>query len=134
MSLLVVKAALNKFWIWIKEHWQIPFLVFWTILVYIFARRNTDAVIEVYEARKKSYQNQIEALEKRHALELLERNNLIEEYHSTVKKVEREFEKKKSKLSLKQKNTIKEIVLNSKGDPSEVRKEIENLFNFVYTD
>ena len=124
----------KKIWTWVKEHWQAPFLVFWTILVYVLTRRNSDAIIEVLEARKKSYKKQIEVLNEKHSLELLRRDNLVEEYQEAVKKIEKDFKKKSRVLSLKQKNTVKEIILNSEGDSDAVRREIENLFNFTYTD
>ena len=66
MTWLLFKNKVKIIFSWLKEHWQIPFLAAWTILVYIMTRRNTDALLEVMEARKESYKKQLEVLRDTH--------------------------------------------------------------------
>ena len=130
ISLLKLKEA----WIWLKAHWQIPFLLAWTIVVWVLTRRNSDAIIEVLEAKKKSYEKQIEVLNETHADELLKRDKLLDQYNETVKKIEDEWKLGKLKLSKEQQEGIKKFVLESKGNPDEIKKKIEDAFGFTYTD
>ena len=134
MKWLAIKTAVCKSWLWLKEHWQFPVLLLWTIIVFVVSRRNSEAMLEVLEAKKNSYKKQIAILNEKHTTEILKRDQLIEKYHETVEKVEQDFIKKSKELSLEQKNTIKEIIIDSKGDPDAVKAEIENVFNFTYVD
>tara|TARA_R100001510_G_C7653604_1_gene211902 strand:- start:2695 stop:3099 length:405 start_codon:yes stop_codon:yes gene_type:complete len=134
MKWLAIKTAVCKSWLWLKEHWQFPILLLWTIFVFVFSRRNSEAMLEVMEAKKNSYRKQITILNEKHATEILKRDQLIDQYHEAVEKIEEDFKKKSKELTVKQKNTIKEIIIDSKGDPDAVKAEIENIFNFTYVD
>ena len=130
LSLLKLKKA----WAWLKAHWQIPFLLIWTVVVWILTRRNSDAIIEVLEARKKSYEEQIKVLNETHADELLKRDKLLDQYNSTIEKIKRDWELGNLKLTKKQEDEIKKFIIDSKGNPDEIRKKIKDAFGFTYTD
>ena len=134
MSWLLIKTALKRCYIWLKEYWQVPFLVFWTILVYVMTRRNTEALIEVVETRKESYKKQIEVLKRNHNDELLKRDKLLSSYQDTISELEKKYLEKKEKLTELQKNEIKEIVIKSKGNPDEIKKRIQEEFGIFYVD
>ena len=134
MSWLIFKTSLSKIWIWIKEHWQIPFLFAWSILVWVIARRNSDAIIETLEARKESYKKQIQVLRDSHNMEILKREGLIKQYEEALEKVEKNFAEKEKELSDKHKADIKEAIILSKGNPDEIRKRIEKEFGIKYVE
>ena len=134
MTWIVFKSGLCKSWVWLKEHWQIPFLLAWTIAVHILTRRNTDAMIEVIEAKKDSYKKQVEVLKRSHNDEILKRNGLIEQYESTIKKIEKRYEQEKKELSEKEKALVKEVVAKSKGNTDEIREKIEKEFGFEFVE
>mgnify|MGYP003116849225 FL=1 len=71
MKWLAIKTAVCKSWLWLKEHWQFPILLLWTIFVFVFSRRNSEAMLEVMEAKKNSYRKQITILNEKHATEIL---------------------------------------------------------------
>ena len=134
MTWLVVKTGFSKFWIWLKEHWEIPFLVVWTALVYVLSRRNTDALIETIEAKRESYKKQIEVLKRTHNDEILERDSLIKEYQEALSEAERGFEEQNRVLLESQREEIKELVIKSKGDPEEIKRKIEKEFDIKYVE
>jgi len=134
MKWLAFKTAVKKLFIWVKEHWQIPLLFLWTIAIWVFARRNTDAMIEVIEAKKESYKKQVEVLKTTHNDELLARDELIEDYQNLLKGIEEKFTEDKKKLTEKQKNDLKEVIIKSKGNPDEIRKKIEEEFGFSFVE
>ena len=131
MTWIVFKSSLKSAWLWLKHHWQIPFFVVWTIIVYVMTRRNSDAVIEVLEAKKKSYKEQIEILKDSHNNEIIKRQSLTKKYEDTLKKIENQFRSEQKDLTKKQKNDIKEVVIKSKGDPDEIKKRIQEEFGFT---
>ena len=134
MSWIAFKVGAAKFWLWLKEHWQVPFLVVWTVIVYILTRRNSDAAIEVLNAKRDSYDKQIKELNIRHKNEIIERDKLIKQYHEAIRKIEIKYKEKEKLLSNKEKKRVKEIVRKSKGEPDVIRKEIEKSFGFTYID
>jgi len=134
MSWLIVKKVLKESWIWLKEHWQLPFLFVWTIVVYVLTRRNTDSLIEVVEAKKESYRRQVEALRKSHNDELLRRDSLEDKYEKVLEEVERKFESEEKRISEENKNKIKEVIVKSKGNSDEIRKRIEEEFGFRFVE
>tara|TARA_Y100000114_G_C11714430_1_gene305202 strand:- start:702 stop:1127 length:426 start_codon:yes stop_codon:yes gene_type:complete len=134
MSWLLIKTYLKKCYIWLKEYWQIPFLVFWSILVYIMTRRNTEALVEVLETRKESYKKQMEILKNNHNNELLRRDRLLATYQEALDKLEKKYLDRKEELTDLQKNQVKEIVIKSKGNPEEIKKIIQEEFGIFYVD
>ena len=134
MTWLVIKKTLKSCWVWLKTYWQVPLLVVWSVVVYILSKRNTDALVEVMEARKESYEKQINELKTRHNDEIIERDRLIKQYHETVSAIEKKYEEKQKKLKVKEKKKIKEIIKKSKGEPDVIKAEIEKSFGFVFVD
>jgi hypothetical protein len=130
LSLVKIKTA----WAWLKTHWQVPFLLIWTIVVWVLTRRNSDAIIEVLEAKKESYEKQIKVINETHADELLRRDKLLDQYNDTIRKIEEEWKLGKLKITKKQQEDIKKFVIDSKGNPDEIKKKIEDAFGFTYTD
>ena len=124
----------KKAWEWLKENWQLPFIFGWTIIIWILTRRNSQAIIEVLEAKNESHKKQIKALKETHMDELLKRDQLLDTYQQTVEKIKRDFEFGKLKLSQEQEEEIKKFVVDSKGNPDEIREKIESTFGFTYTD
>ena len=127
----------NKFlacWLWLKEHWQIPFLVVWTLLVFVMTRRNTDALVEVIQAKKQSYKDQIEVLKNSHRDEILKRDRLLQEYEQNLLLLEDEFKKRNEKISEDHKKALKDVIIKSKTNPDEIRRRIEEEFNFKFVE
>jgi len=102
------------------------------MVVYFLSRRNSEAIIDVLNAKKDSYEKQIKELKKRHNDEIIERDKLIAKYHETISIIEKKYAEKEKQLSLKEKKRIKEIVETSKGEADVVRKEIEKSFGFTF--
>ena len=120
-----IKAA----WLWFKENWRIPFLILWSIIVWALSRKNAQAAMDVLEVRKESYQKQIVELKENHKKELSERDKLVKQYHQAVLDIEEKYKEKNAKLTKANKERVKEIVQQSKGDSDAVKQKIEELFN-----
>jgi len=121
-----------KAWVWLKQNWKVPVLVLWTIIVWIFSRKNAEVALEVLDAKKQSYEKQIAFLKQAHKKELSEKDKLVIRYHDTIERLENEFSQKKKELTEKEKKLVKEIIEESKDNPDEVEKKIESLFGFTH--
>jgi len=131
MEWILFKKSLKESWLWIKTHWQIPFIVVWTIAVWALSRGNAKAAKDVLDAKKKSYEKQIEALKTAHTLEIRKREELHLKYKETLDTIEKDFKLKEEELSTIKKKKIKQIIKNSKDNPHEINKKIEDLFGFT---
>ncbi len=134
MSWLAAKLWLAKAWSFLKEYWQIPFLVIWSVAVWLFTRKNAQAAMDVLSAKKESYEKQITLLKEKHNEEILKRDELIDKYHETLVKIKSEYAKKSKILDKQEKEKVKEIVAKAKGDPIVIREGIEKAFGFTYVD
>ena len=124
----------KKVFVWLRHHWQIPFLAVWTIVTIVLTRRNSDAIIEVLKTKKTSYEKQMSVLKTTHTDELLKRDKLLLQYQKTLQKVEAKYAAKEKELAEEERQLVKEIVAKSKGDTNAIRKEVQNLFGFDYAD
>ncbi len=134
MTWFAFTTATKKTFVWLKHHWQIPFLAVWTIATIILTRRNSDAIIEVLKTKKTSYEKQMSTLKVSHTDELLKRDRLLLQYQKTLQQVEAKYAAKEKELAEKERQLVKEIVAKSKGDTNAIRKEVQNLFGFDYAD
>ena len=131
---IAFKKAVSTSWLWLKTHWQIPFIVAWSMMVYFMSRRNSDDIIDVLNAKKDSYEKQLNELKKRHNDEIIERDKLIKRYHEAVSLIEKKYAEKEKEMTLKEKKRVKQIVSESKGDPDVIKEEIEKSFGFDFDD
>ena len=134
MEWILIKKSLKTMWLWLKAHWHIPFIVTWTIVVWVVSRGNVRAVTEVLEAKKRSYEKQIEALKSAHKSEIKKREELNLKYKETLVTIEKDFDLKEKQLSILKKKKIKQIIKDSKDNSDEINKKIENLFGFHRVD
>ncbi len=57
LTWMAVTKFLKKVWVWLRHNWYAPFLVMYTIALWIFFRRK-DAAYKVLETRNQSYKEQ----------------------------------------------------------------------------
>ena len=134
MSLLAVKNIFSKIYIFMKEYWQIPFLITWSVIVWVFARRNTQAIVDVMEAKKESYNKQIEVLRWSHNEEILKRDGLIKRYEEELSKLRSHFEREEEELTEKHKSDLKKVVVETRKTPEKIKERIEKEFGFKYVE
>ena len=132
MSWLATKLFFKRAWSFLKEYWQIPFMVIWTIVTMILSRRNTDALKDVIDAKQKSHKKEIEELKSSHRDQILKMKSLQSEYIKTIEQLEKEFKQQDQELSEKHVEDIKEIVIKSKGNPEAIKRKIENEFGIKF--
>tara|TARA_B100000282_G_C31668751_1_gene461110 strand:- start:518 stop:922 length:405 start_codon:yes stop_codon:yes gene_type:complete len=132
VSWLAIKLFIKKTWSFFREHWQIPFVVVWTIITVVLSRRNTAALKDVINAKQKSHKKEVEMLKKTHRDQVLKLKNLQIQYIETIEKLEKKFEEENQQLSQKHIEDVKEIVIRSKGNTEEIKRKIEDEFGIKF--
>ena len=133
MSFLALKILLKKSWVLIKNYWYFPVLLGYTLVMWLFFRKNNAATLEVLKTSQDSYKKQINVINKSHEEELAKRDEIIKEYNKVIQNIEREYEGKQEALGKNKKAKIKEIVKKHHGDSSSMAKEIAEKFGIAYT-
>ena len=126
---LATKAFLKKAWTWLKHNWYVPLVVVYTLLLWALFRRKDEA-LKILEIRSESYKAQIEAINKAHTEEIKKRDEILEKYSETVKKLEEDFNKNNQELDEKKKKDVKELVEKYYNDPDTLAKMISDKFGF----
>jgi len=116
-------------WIWLKQNWKAPVLVLWSVIIWALSRKNAEAVLDVLEAKKESYDKQVVTLKENHKKELSERDKLIKQYHDTIEELEKTHVEKSIALTSTKKRKVRKIIEETRDDPDAVKEKIEKLFS-----
>jgi predicted secreted protein len=128
-----MKKTLLKIWVWLKHNWMAPFIVVYTLFLWVILRRQDEARA-VLEIRSNSYKDQIDAINNAHKEELERRDKILEKYNKTIERLEEEFAKNNKELTDKKKESVKEIVEKYHDDPDTLAIMIGKRFGFKYTE
>ena len=132
MTWLAVKTFFKKAWAWVVKYWQYFALACYTVIVYTLLRKNknTDNIKQAFKASKKAHKEEVEAINNAHKEELVKRDKIIDDYHTTIMKLDDEYKKQKLKLHEWEKKVIKKIVKDTHNDPEGRVKKIAEHFGF----
>jgi len=132
MTWLATKIFLKKAWATICKYWQYFALAAYTIIIYVFFRKNKDldTIKDAFAASKKSHKVEVEAINNAHKEELTKRDKIIDDYHTTIMKLDDEYKKQKLTLHEWEKKKIKKIVEETHNDPEGRVKKIAEEFGF----
>ena len=86
------------------------------------------------KANSESYDAQIQGLKDAHEEEVQKREELHLKYRLTLGKIREKYDLEEKNLSLQKKRKVKEIIKETKDNPDEIDKKIENLFGFTSAD
>ena len=130
MSWNAFKLLIKKSWLWLKTYWYFPVVFLYTIILWIFFRKDSAAAIGVLEIKSDSYKKQIEVLSESHDAEIKKREELNKVYIKTIEKVEVELKKNSEILDRDKKKRIKEIVEKHSNDPEALAELVKESFGF----
>ena len=127
--------TLKKAWTWLKSHWYIPLLLLLvgaSGILGILGLSKNKQLEKMLEINKKSYQDQIKAIEDSHAAELKRREEVYNSYISTMKRLEKEHHVNLEGLSSEKKKKLDTMAKKYKGTPDELAKELSEMFGVAY--
>ena len=134
LTLEATKLFLQKAWVWSKHHWKIIALVVWTIVIWFVSRKNARAMLKVLETSRKSYEDEIDVLNKTHAEEQKRKAEAVDEYHRLIDTIENRYKNEKDKLTFEKRARIKELVDSYSGDKESLNNALKEEFGFEHVE
>ena len=132
MTWLTVILYSKKVWTWCKHHWKILAIAFWTLIVFLVARKNVRAYKKVLDTTVENYKKEIEILEDSHKEEIRKRNEAIKKYNEDIKKLEENYSGNKENLNVEKRSRYLELVKIYDTDPENINKILQEEFGFKY--
>ncbi len=129
-----VKLFSKKAWIWSKHHWKIIAIVIWTIVVWAISRKNSRAMMKVLETARKSYEDEMAAVNKTHEDEIRKRDEAIQKYNDLIDSIEEQYAEDRDKLSQEKKERIRELIDSHGSDKTALDKALREEFGFEYVE
>ena len=130
MNWIVFKTFVKKSWLWLKTYWYFPVVLLYTLVLWVFFRKNAAAAVGVLEIRSDGYKKQIDVINEVHKAEVKKKEELNKTFSETLKKVEVELEKKSEILDRSKKKRVKEIVEEHSDDPQALAELVKGAFGF----
>jgi len=130
MNWIAFKLLVKKSWLWLKTYWHFPVVLLYTIVLWVFLRKDGAAAVGVLEIRSDSYKKQIEVINENHEAEIKKKEELNKVFNETIEKVEVELKKNNETLDRNKKKRIKEIVENHSDDPKALAELVKGAFGF----
>tara|TARA_Y100000310_G_C20641278_1_gene794067 strand:- start:265 stop:696 length:432 start_codon:yes stop_codon:yes gene_type:complete len=134
MTWLVVKTTFKKTWVWIKNYWQVPAVLFYTLIMWLVFRKNNTAALEVLDITKESYGKQIDELNKAHKAEVGQREKNLRIYNEVLRLVEKDYKASSRELTSTKKNRIKQLITSYQDSPKELSKIMSVMFGINYVE
>tara|TARA_Y100000593_G_scaffold92446_1_gene184112 strand:+ start:39 stop:452 length:414 start_codon:yes stop_codon:yes gene_type:complete len=129
-----VKLFAKKAWVWCKHHWKIIALVVWTIVVWVISRRHSKTMMKVLDTTRRSYEAEIDALNKTHAEEQAKKAEAVDEYHKVIDSIEEQYEEQRDELTFEKRARIKELVDSHAGDKESLNQALQEEFGFQHVE
>ena len=130
MTWIAFKLLVKKSWLWLKTYWHFPVVLLYTLVLWVFFRKDSAAAIGVLEIRSDSYKKQIKVINENHEAEIKKKEELNKVFNETIEKVEVELKKKNETLDKNKKKRIKEIVEKHSDDPKVLAGLVKEAFGF----
>jgi hypothetical protein len=116
----------QKVWIWIKAHWYLPLIVVLGIALFFVGQ--SDWAIGVIKNIRKSYGDQVAAIEALNKEEQEKKDALQQQYDIVIKALEAKYAIDQKVLQEEEKNKVKELVGKYEKDPEGLTKELADVF------
>ena len=130
MTYHAFKLLVKKSWTWLKTYWYFPIVLLYTIVLWVFFRKDAATAVGVLEIRSDSYKKQIEVINETHEAEIKKKEELNKVFNETIEKVEVELVKKNETLDRNKKKRIKEIVEKHSDEPKILAHLVKEAFGF----
>lgn len=122
---LTVLKYLKLIAVFCRQHWRWVVGILAFIVVYSLGKKNANSFKVQADMAKDQWKKEKEAIEKSHELEIKKREEAEKRYSEAVRMIEERYEKDKLNLTRSKKEQIKKLVSESKNDPDEIDRILE---------
>jgi hypothetical protein len=133
ITLIRLKTASKKAWLWAKKCWWIIVLglgVIVAFLLYILTRNGAyvAGLLDLMESRRDSHDQEMETLAHIHNTEISEKNERLKEHFRRKAEIEEDFKRRGIDLDKEKEAELKRIVDESYNDPEKLARELAKAF------
>ena len=91
-------------------------------------------MLKVLQTSRKSYEDEVEVLNKTHAEEQKRKAAAVDEYHKLLGSIEKKYKNEKDKLTFEKRVRIKELIESYGGDKESLNNALMEEFGFEYVE
>jgi DNA anti-recombination protein RmuC len=90
IQLIVAKNYLKRAYIWVKNHWRIPFGLLFVIVTWFFYRQKSVMLVDNLKETRVSHKKEVEEMKKVHEKHIEDRQQSLDAFKEAEKKVEQD--------------------------------------------
>lgn len=123
--------TLSIVWVYVKKYWQIIAIIIAFIAgMLLFNVKNGDSIAKLLEESKKRHNDEVEAIKKAYEDELANKEQAYKKLQEVLSIIEQQYSFAQKKLDDKKKEEIKKIIEDTKNDPAELAKRLQESTGF----
>lgn len=121
---------INIFWLNIKKYWILILTVISFIVGFVFFRKKSISFLDTIKQINELHQQELDSIKRIRDEEISKNEEARKKSEEEKRKISEEYEKIKQEIEMNKKNDIKRIIDNSKDDPNELAKELQEVTKF----
>jgi biopolymer transport protein ExbB/TolQ len=121
---------INIFWLNIKKYWLLLFTIISFIIGFVLLRKKSISLLDTIKQIDELHQQELDSIKRIRDEEIAKNEEARKKSEEEKRKISEEYEKIKQEIEMNKKNDIKRIIDNSKDDPNELAKELQEVTKF----
>jgi len=117
---------MQKFWIWLKTNWIVPFAAALIVISYFAGNQGKTSLKEMMKAQKEDYETQLRVLEEKRAKE----KKIMEDYKKSLQLLQEKHKVKEKEIKKANRAELKKTIEENKDKPiEEIADDFAKRFN-----
>ena len=117
---------MQKFWIWLKTNWVVPFAALLVIISYFAGSQGKTSLKEMMKAQREDYEAQLKLLEERREKE----KKILEDYKKSLHLLQEKHKMKEEEIKFENRAKLMETIKKNEEKPiEEIADDFAKRFN-----
>ena len=106
---------MQKFWIWLKTNWVVPFAAALVVVSYFAGNQGKTSLKEMMKAQKEDYETQLRVLEEKREKE----KKIMEDYKKSLQLLQEKHKVKEEEIKFENRAKLMETIKKNEEKPIE---------------
>lgn len=117
---------MQKFWIWLKTNWIVPFTAALVVVSYFAGNQGKTSLKEMMKAQKEDYETQLRVLEEKREKE----KKIMEDYKKSLQLLQEKHKVKEEEIKFENRAKLMETIKKNEKKPiEEIADDFAKRFN-----
>lgn len=117
---------MQKFWIWLKTNWIVPFAATLVVISYFAGNQGKTSLKEMMKAQKEDYETQLRVLEEKRAKE----KKIMEDYKKSLQLLQEKHKVREEEIKFENRTKLMETIKKNEEKPiEEIADDFAKRFN-----